>query len=74
MEVHPGDRLRLVEMNGDPNPIEVGTEGEVTSVTDLTSYDGTTQIGMRWDNGRTLALIAPHDKFEIIGPRASMAA
>lgn len=66
-----GQRIKLIAMGVDPNPIEVGSEGEVISITDLTRYDGSWQIGVRWDSGRSLALISPIDKFEVLGPWCS---
>lgn len=52
-----GDRVRLIAMPADPHPIEPGTEGTVTFVTDLASLGtGYHQIGVAWDNGRTLSL------------------
>ncbi|SFJ48444.1 hypothetical protein SAMN03159338_1523 [Sphingomonas sp. NFR04] len=68
-----GQRIRLIQMGKDPNPIDPGTEGEVTMVTDCTRFDGTWHIGVNWENGRTLSLIAPADKFEVLGPFPSTA-
>ena len=56
----PGTRIRLISM-GDPySPVEPGTLGTVGLV------DDAGQIHMRWDNGRTLALIPEEDNFEIV--------
>ena len=56
-----GDRIALVTMGDDPAPIPRGTQGTVTGV----SYwvGGEWNIGVRWDNGRTLGLVIPEDKF-----------
>lgn len=62
-ELKPGDRIRLIEMVDDPNPVPVGTEGTVTFVTDLKL--GFYQIGVNWDNGNTLSM-AEIDKWEKI--------
>lgn len=56
-----GDRVKLVKMGNDPDPIPVGTEGEVTHVQYIPSFKET-QIGVHWDNGRTLSVILPQDK------------
>lgn len=58
-----GDRIRLVQMGDDPNPIEPGAEGTVTFVSEF--GDGTHQIGVAWDNKRTLSLVET-DKWEKI--------
>ena len=55
-----GKRVRLVEMQEDPMPIEPGDEGTILSV------DGLGQIHVKWDSGRSLALIPGVDKYEII--------
>ena len=60
--VVPGTRIRLVEMLDDPHPIETGAEGTVRNVVPIL---GSFQIQVDWDNGRTLSLISPVDKFEI---------
>ena len=58
-----GTRIRLVQMGQDPYPIPPGTIGEVTHIDDCGS------IFMRWENGRSLALIPSEDTFEVIsGP------
>lgn len=62
--VKEGDRIRLLAMPKDPRPIEVGTMGTVTFVTDLTPLQaGAFQIGVAWDNGRTLSLVE-EDRWE----------
>ena len=55
-----GTRIKLIEMNDPWNPVEPGTEGTVRLVDDIG------QIHMKWDNGRTLALVPGQDEFEII--------
>lgn len=56
----PGTKIKLIEMNNDPDPIEPGTIGKVDFV------DDAGHIHMKWDNGRSLALIPNVDKFSII--------
>jgi hypothetical protein len=59
-----GDRIRLIDMPDDPSPIEPGAEGLVVGVVDMhPNY----QIWVKWDSGRSLALVTPPDTFEIIG-------
>jgi hypothetical protein len=60
-EVEVGDRIKLVNMPDDPNPLEAGTEGTVTSVDKRMEV-----IGVTWDNGRTLSLILGVDMFDIL--------
>lgn len=55
-----GTRIKLINMDDPWNPVEPGTEGTVELVDDIG------QIHMKWDNGRTLALVPGQDDFEII--------
>ena len=63
----PGDRIRLLAMRNDPDPILVGQLG---TVVDIRRYDDAKgvwhQIDVAWDSGRTLMLVSPPDRFEII--------
>lgn len=54
-----GTRIKLIHMD-DPFAVPDGTKGTVTYV------DDAGQIHMRWDNGRTLALVEGVDEFEVI--------
>lgn len=47
-------------MNDDPYPIEPNSMGTIKSV------DGIGQLQVKWDNGRTLAVIPDVDEYEII--------
>ena len=58
-----GDRVKLVKMGNDPDPVPEGTEGEVTHVQYISVFKET-QIGVNWDNGRTLSVILPQDRIE----------
>ena len=59
----PGTRIRLNSM-GDPYaPILPGTDGEVDFVDDAGS------LHMKWDNGRSLALIPGEDSFTVLPPK-----
>jgi hypothetical protein len=55
-----GDRIELVEMTEDPDPIPSGTRGTVDWVNELPTF---TQIGVRWDNGRSLMFCVPPDRY-----------
>ena len=59
-----GEKIELIAMPNDPNPIPSGTKGSVESVTNI--GHGEYQIGVKWENGRTLMLILPHDKIRIL--------
>ena len=59
----PGTRIRLNSMNDPYAPVTPGTEGVVELVDD----DG--QLHMKWDNGRTLALIPGEDCFSVLPPK-----
>lgn len=66
-----GDRIRLVDMPDDPCPIEKGATGTVTNIftygkATLVHGHPYSQVSVKWDNGRTLALVVPPDVFEII--------
>ena len=55
-----GTRIELISMNDPFNPVPSGTKGSVAYV------DDAGQIHMKWDNGRTLALIEGVDEFKVI--------
>ena len=57
-----GDRIRLLSMPDDPDPIPVGSTGTVTYATTGTLA----QVGVAWDNGRSLNLIPGTDAFDVI--------
>lgn len=64
----PGDRIRLIYMPEDPDPIQPGATGTVTTVRpDLFGPRGRwTQVDVDWDNGRKLMLSVPPDEWELI--------
>lgn len=53
----PGTRLVLLSMADPYAPVPSGTKGAVVHV------DDAAQIHMKWDNGRTLALVPGEDSF-----------
>lgn len=55
-----GRRIRLLHMEDQYQPVPDGMEGSVEFV------DDAGQIHMKWDNGRSLALIPGVDQFDII--------
>jgi hypothetical protein len=56
-----GDRIRLISMPNDPDPVPVGTAGTVAGIYPQRDW---TQIDVNWDNGRTLMLSIPDDCVE----------
>jgi len=63
----PGDRIRLIAMPDDPNPVSAGSTGTVTFVNAHGSGERAwRQIGVDWDSGRGLMLTVPPDEFEVI--------
>ena len=59
----PGTRIRLDSMNDPYAPIAPGTEGIVDLVDDAGS------VHMKWDNGRTLAIVPGEDSFSVLPPK-----
>ena len=53
----PGTRIVLSRMNDPFSPVELGTRGTVRYV------DDAGQVGVTWDNGRSLSLIPGVDSF-----------
>jgi hypothetical protein len=60
--IRTGDRIRLLSMPDDPDPIPVGSTGTIEAVTE----GPLGQVWVRWDSSRTLALIPGVDRFEVI--------
>lgn len=58
----PGTRVRLDHME-DKQAVPEGTKGTVDMVDDIG------QIHMKWDNGRTLALVPGVDSFSVISQK-----
>ena len=57
MEV--GNRVKLISMGNDPDPIESGSEGTIRHI-------GGGIVNVDWDNGRHLGLVIDEDKFILI--------
>ena len=58
-----GDRIELVRMGEDPDPIPPGEQGEVLMCTTYTHGDVTyTQVAVKWDCGRSLSVVLPVDR------------
>jgi hypothetical protein len=66
-DLKAGDRIRLVRMPDDPDPVPAGTEGTVIDTTDLNFRDmRQVQLTVKWDNGRSLSCVCPPDIVERI--------
>jgi hypothetical protein len=61
--LRPGDRIRLIAMSDDPDPIPPGSTGTVTAVRQHRTW---AQVDVDWDNGRKLMLAVPPDQLEIL--------
>jgi hypothetical protein len=70
VKVREGDRIELVSMPDDPDPILPGTQGTVTWDGGMvTMFDRPyQQVSVKWDNGRTLGLAIPPDVVKVINP------
>lgn len=68
-----GDRIRLLSMTDDPDPIQVGQLGTVVSVSRHGGNDAWHHIDVAWDNGRTLMIVSPPDRFEFVRDGANRA-
>ena len=58
-KIKQGDKVVLIHMPNDPNPIQQDSAGIVIEVNDV-------NIQVKWDNDRTLALIPGVDQFYVI--------
>ena len=65
-----GDRIELLVMPHDPSPQERGALGTVTKVVEiLLNGPNAYQIQVDWDNGRTIFLSVPPDRYRIVDRR-----
>ena len=64
--IRVGDRVKMVHMPDDPDPIPAGSVGTVRLITDLHFRDQPqVQFMVSWDSGRSLSCICPPDIIEI---------
>lgn len=67
MRLRPGQRIELLSMADDPNPVQPGTRGTVREVEKHgTGRDAFIQVDVEWDNGRSLMLSVPPDRCRIV--------
>jgi hypothetical protein len=60
-----GKRIRLTHMGDDPNPLAIGSMGQVERVSRWP--DGSHQLGVKWEGQtRTLGLVCPPDRFVVV--------
>jgi len=62
--VAAGDKIRLINMPNDPNPVPSGTTGTVQRCVRVNLPGWEWQIWVHWDNGSKLSLTLPPDTFE----------
>ena len=65
--IKAGDRVRLVSMVDDPDPIPPGATGTVARVYPHSDW---TQVDVDWDSGRSLMLSIPPDVVEVLDATA----
>lgn len=58
----PGTRIELLDMSDPYAPVPSGTRGTVVYVDDIG------QLGMKFDNGRSLSIVPGEDKFRKLTP------
>lgn len=66
LEVKSGQRIKLISMPNDPNPIPCGATGMIT---DVNKFGEGANLSVRWDppyQTRSLNILVPEDKFVII--------
>lgn len=59
-----GDLIELLMMPNDPDPIIPGEKGLV--VCEPVEFQGSWHICVKWDNGRSLNMCSPPDRFRIL--------
>ena len=62
----PGDRIEMVEMPDDPNPINPGTKGIVKDIQTIYTF-GEDHLFVDWENGSKLNVIVGIDKIKVLG-------
>ena len=66
-----GDRIELVAMENDPDPIGRGELGTVTRVVAFRDRErGFDQVHVAWDSGRSLGLVVPPDEVRVVANEA----
>lgn len=68
---HVGQRIELVSMVDDPDPIAPGTRGIIDWVNPVSEVYGEPaffQLGVAWDNGRSLMVCVPPDVVRVLEP------
>lgn len=64
LHLQKGDRIELLHMEDDPNPIPVGTRGTVVRVSQVGGVFA--QVDVDWDNGSKLMLTIPPDRVRVL--------
>ena len=62
-----GDTIEMINMEDEVNAIPKGTKGVVKNISShVFSGEPEEHLEVKWENGRTLKVLLPHDKIRII--------
>lgn len=61
-----GQRVELVRMDNDPNPVPIGSRGVIVAISESGDSRYHTHVGVKWDNGRSLSVLLPLDEIRLV--------
>ncbi|WP_113408509.1 DUF4314 domain-containing protein [Rhizobium sp. CNPSo 4062] len=67
MTASVGDKVKLIHMPNDPNPVTRGSLGVITHISEAyPDEDVPLTYVVRWENGRTHNILVGIDEFELL--------